>query len=62
MKYKVYTQEHVWNSCYYIVEADSEEEIRNFDYGDLQDGFVNESFSKLDEWEITSIEPISNED
>jgi len=62
MKYRVYTQERVWNNCYYIVEADSEEEIQNFDYEDLQGGFVNESYGSLDEWEIESIEPIKEEE
>lgn len=61
MKYKVYTQEHAWNSCHYIVEADSEEEVWNYSYEDLQDGFINEDYGGIDEWEIESVEPLEDE-
>ena len=61
MKYRVYTQERTWSSCHYIVEANSEEEIWDYSYEDLQDGFINEDYGGVDGWEIESIEPLEDE-
>lgn len=57
MKYKVVTNELNWNASTYIVEADSEEEIKDMSYSDLQDYFYSEKPIGLEDYKIESIIP-----
>ena len=62
MKHKVETQELAWMNCIYYIEADSEEEIKEMEYEELQDGFYSENYDCLDHWEIISIKPVAEDE
>lgn len=57
-KYRVITNELRCFVCTYEVEAESEDDIYNMDYEDLQAWPVNEEPSFTDEYNIASIEEI----
>lgn len=61
MKYKVITNEIKSQRIIYIVEANSEEEVNDMDYYDLQLYFDNEEYDGLESCEIESIEPLEDE-
>lgn len=57
-KYRVMTSELRWFDCTYEVEAESEDNIYNMDYEDLQAWYVNEEPSVTEQYNIDSIEEI----
>ena len=57
-KYRVITSELRRFDCTYEIEAESEVDIYDMDYEDLQAGYVNEEPSDTEEYGIYSIEEI----